>query len=342
MFFTSRKNLILITKAANTAGMNIKTEKRIGLPYIFYRYRKRYGIPIGLTGAILIFILLSSMIWTVDISGNETVTTEDITAFLKSEGIDKGIFTSTVSGNDIEFMLENKFRDISWATVSVIGSRLFIEIKERTSTDEKSPEDIYSNIIASKDGEVVQANIFTGEGKIYPGTAVVKGDLLVSGVKTYNDGRVEFTKSSAEIMALTENHICSQTAFSITAEVPESCKDKYLPIFFNKHNNVKADCFTSTVYFLTSADIIFPIGVSRNSEISFKKVNIELTTAQALLLSFSDFSKTAFGLYEKVTVNKRDIKLNIDNQISVEGNFNCLEDIAIEKSFTVEDNEEIQ
>lgn len=331
-----------LKKAAELSGMRLKIIKRKGLPILFFRYRKRYGIPLGLLLSLIIYFILSSMIWSIDIKGNIIVSDEELNYFLQENGIRTGQFSETISGNDLEFMIENSFENVSWVSASVIGSRLLIEIKEREIDPSESSDVLYSNIVAAKDGEIISADIFCGDGSFYPGSAVLKGDLLVNGVKTYNDGRVEFVRSSAVIKAVTHNHIISHSAKNIRIEKPENIKVKYYPIFFSLSGITKDNengYYSSTEYFIKSADIKFPIGIKRVNSAELKDSEIVLSDIQSLLISFADYSENCLELFKKCEILSRQTELTFEDNLSIEGSFKCIEDIAFEKEFTVDTTE---
>ncbi len=331
-----------LMKTASKSGTRIIIQKREGIPDLIIRYRHRYGIPIGLFVFVIILAVLTSMIWSVDIEGADKIAYEEIEAVLEESGVRKGIFSSTVNCKDIEFSLYKRFDKLSWVSVTIIGSRAFVEVRER-ATEEQSKEEIYSNIVAAKDGEVVKAEIFCGEGEIYPGTAVVKGDLLVSGVKTYRDGAVEFVDSEARISARTTNHIFSSTPTEISVYKKSECKDNYFLYFFGLGLPlgiyVKGDDFTENRYFIKNSDVVFPVGLIREQRYTYSSVDLTLTENQALLIAFYDFALSALKLYEKCEILEKNLSLTVNSGVGINGNFLCVEDIALKKSFTVETEE---
>lgn len=337
------KDIEKVCSAALKSGMNIHITGRRGLRNLWLKYKRRYGIPAGLLIASFLTAVLSSVIWSIDISGNEEIPDEVIYEALEEAGVTKGMFRERVNCDDAEFCLANRLPQLSWVSVYVAGSRMFVEIREREKTEEPADTLSYSNIVAAKDGEIVRADIFTGDGKIYPGTAVLKGDLLVNGVVTMRDGGVKFVDSEAVITARTRNSICTSAATSFSAEAVVRCKDRYLLYFFGIRIPLgmrdKENTFTKTSYFFDSGDIVFPVGLIRENYTLTESRDIVLSEAQAAMLAFADFAESSFELCENSEVLESEISLNFSSQAYVSGEYLCIEDIALKKQFTVEDTE---
>ncbi|MBR3768410.1 MAG: sporulation protein YqfD [Clostridia bacterium] len=337
--FVRQKDLKALMKVCEKSGMELSVLSRKGLPNMFFRYRRRLGVPIGVLLFFCIIWVLSSMIWSVEITGLQKIPEETVVSLLEATGISKGVFSESLQCDDVEFFLANNLQELSWVSVYVAGSRVFVDIRERVDETEITDAKNYSNIIAAKDGEVIRADIYEGEGKIYPGTPVIKGDMLVNGVVTFTDGSVKFVNSEADIWARTQNHISSSSAMNITAEKTVVCKDRYSLYFFGIKipfgKSDKAENFTESKYFFESADIVFPLGVIRENFYELTPNQIEISDIKAALIAFSDFSKASMKLYGEAKILERDIKMYYSSQISIEAKYLCEENIALEKSFTV-------
>lgn len=344
--FVNYKDMKYVFEAAKKSGAEITVLSRNGLPHIFTKYKHRFGIPIGLLIGIFITAVLSSVIWSIDISGNEKIPTETVESLLKEVGIEKGCFRESINCDDAEFYIYNRLESVSWISVYVAGSRMFVEMREREETVPSEEKEVYSNIVASKDGEVVRADIFTGVGKIYPGSAVLKGDLLVSGVVTMRDESVKFVDSSAYISARTKNTVSCIGAKKFTTEKIVDCKDRYFLYFFGIPIPLSLPCeyenLTDNGYFINAGDIILPLGVIRENRYSLRESEIILSEDEAALITFYDFSSASLELMENAQILNSDLDINFtDSQVFIDADFLCIENIAQRKIFTVEDTEKI-
>ena len=331
-----------LTEAAEKSGMSLEIKRRYGLPHIYYRYRKRFGIPAGLAVFILITAVLHSVIWSIDISPTEIIPKESIEAVLSDAGIKCGIFSAGISVKDAEMLLYEKFDDISWVNVRIVGTRLNVDISEvRFSEHQKETQ--YSNIVAAKDGEVTEAGIFRGEGKIHPGTAVVKGDLLISGIVNHRDGTVKFVDSEGRILARTKTFFRSIVPSNLTVKKLRKCKDIYLPVFFgiamSDMVSVKDNCFTESEYFIDGGDVTVPVGAVRRFIYSPEECSIELSEDEARLICFRDFAFICLEHFRKAEILESNIEYSFSGGAEFSGSFISIEDIALKKTFTVEETE---
>ena len=338
--YVHNTELKVLTSAAEKSGMKLEITKRTGLPHLFIRYRKRYGIPIGFMIFTVICAILHSVIWSVDVSPTEFTETEKILEVLKESGVRVGAFSDTINCKDIEYQLYEAFDDISWVNVRITGARMFVDISE-VKVKENVKEEKFTNIVASKDGEIINAEIFRGEGKLYPGTAVVKGDLLISGIINHRDGSVKFVDSEGKIFARTKSFTASTIPLNITVKLQKSCKDIYFPTFFglspDRVINVKQNNFTDSCYYTDGKDVVFPLGIIRRHIYTFEEAVKELSENQAVLLCFRDFAKSCLKLRKTAEIIESDIRLSVNSVAEFSGSFICIEDIALKKEFTVEE-----
>lgn len=334
----------LVYSAAEKSGMELEIIKRSGMPHLFFKYRRRFGIPVGLFVGILITSVLSSTVWSVDISGYENIPLETLEELLRDVGIEKGSFGKNINCDDAEAYLENKLEVLSWVSVYRIGSRVFVEVREREEQITGADKLLYSNIIAAKDGEIVKADIFTGEGKFYPGSAVVKGDLLVNGVVTMRDESVKFVNSDARIIARTHNTVNCSAPKEFAALKPVNCKNRYVLYLFGLSLPLaalcKADNFTDNNRFFDSGSVTFPVGIIRENYFSLEETEVLLDDIQTALLAFCDFSKASLEIYANAEIEDSQININYtDSQVFIEARLVCYEDIAEKKYFTVEETQ---
>ncbi len=324
---------------AKNSGMELHIESRKGLPELIFRYRKRFGIPIGMLLFCVITAFLSCMVWSIDISDTEFIKEEEIIDVLNELGIVKGVFTDSIQTNDAELFIRKRFEKLAWIELNIVGSRVFVSVIERDPAEEKASG--CADIIAAKDGEVIRADILTGEGKILPGTPVVKGDVLVNGITSDENGNVRYYDAEAHIWARTRNILNTSAAKSIDVYRVSACKDKYLVYVFGMNvplfGRVKQKDFTEHCSYLSAGDVVFPIGMIRQNVTELKREKISITEEQARLIAFFDFSRASENYYKNTSVLERTISVTCDNQVSFTGNYLCIEDIALKKEITVTD-----
>ena len=67
-----------LPSVAKKSGIRVHILKKIGLPFIINRYRRRFGIPVGAALFFCFLYFMSAFIWTVEVNGNKTVSESEI------------------------------------------------------------------------------------------------------------------------------------------------------------------------------------------------------------------------------------------------------------------------
>ena len=90
------------------------------------------------------------------------------------------------------------------AAVNIDGSKAVIEVRESVPVPEIADTSTPCNIVAAEDGIITKIQLFRGQEEIKTGSAVLKGDLLISGVKTNLDKSETLVCADGKIFAKTE------------------------------------------------------------------------------------------------------------------------------------------
>ena len=62
-----------IRKTAHKAKVTLKIEQKHGLPFFINKYKSRIGRPIGAAAGFVLIMLLSNFIWSISITGTQTI-----------------------------------------------------------------------------------------------------------------------------------------------------------------------------------------------------------------------------------------------------------------------------
>lgn len=177
-------------------------ERSIGIPHIFYRYRHRYGIFAGIIIMLTIIYASCGFLWDIRISGNDNLSDIIIMRELNAKGLCPGKRISQLDIDRIENAVLLDSDDISWITINLNGTVAHVQIREKNEQPPKK-ETKPSNLIASKNGEIVSLEVFSGKPVVKPGDIVTKGDLLVSGIYDSQSMGYRFRHSSGAVYART-------------------------------------------------------------------------------------------------------------------------------------------
>lgn len=167
----------LFLDAAGDAEVIFTT--KVGLPFIVERFKKRYALVFGVLIFTIVTAFLSSLVWSINITGCEKTAPSDIMNILEQRGIHKWSFKRAVNEDKLKLYIMNSLDTVSWIGIELKGTALNIEIKERTAipyiVDNRAVD-----IVASKDGVIKYMSIRSGEKMVAPGDTVIRGQVLVS------------------------------------------------------------------------------------------------------------------------------------------------------------------
>lgn len=189
--------------------VNVRILEKRGIPFFLFRHRKRKALLFALLGAGSLICFLSLFIWDIEIVGNRSVTDERILDYLNMEQIHQGILKSTLDYRQLAADLRQYFPELTWVSVKLQGTRLLIDLKENGDRAEEAEDSAPADLISDVDGVIVRMVTRAGTPLVSAGTAIRKGDLLVSGsVELLNDsGEVygyQYTAADADIFVKTE------------------------------------------------------------------------------------------------------------------------------------------
>ncbi len=198
---------------AKKFGLKIRIIKKRGL-YFFARKNKiKIGFIFGIFFIIIFNFFMNCFIWEINIKGSENLNKEEILNSVSEMGLFCGTLSKKHFVQDIEWYLLRENKDFSSVEINIQGSVANIFIKEINKESEMvSDDDVPINIVASKYGVIQEIDIFDGQGRVKPGDAVMKGDLLVSAV--YEDRHNKLTLKHARA------HITAKTDYNIIVEFP--------------------------------------------------------------------------------------------------------------------------
>lgn len=187
-FYVSRKSYKELKPFIEKTGVDLKIHNKRGLPYLFYRYKKRKIFILCVFLFIAILYSFSFFIWNINITGENIYTDEQILKVLKSHNVDLGTPIGKIDCSELEKALRDDFDDIAWISCEINGTSLNININETIPADSIKENTKPCNIVAVKDGLITDIYVKSGTRVADKGIEVKKGDILITGaVYLYND-----------------------------------------------------------------------------------------------------------------------------------------------------------
>ena len=187
---------------AQSEGIQGKITERQGLPFLVSRYRKRYGIYIGIILS-AIFMLFSSMhIWEINITGNQNIKKEEILKILALHGIKVGTFIPDIDADLTAEYILLEYSPLSSLAINVKGTVATVDVIERVQKPESEfAEEGYCNLVAEEDGIITNVIAAEGHPEIKIGDVVTEGQLLVNGIVENRYGAFKIVNAKGYVYA---------------------------------------------------------------------------------------------------------------------------------------------
>lgn len=197
--YTHAENRVL--EYFQQCGICAKVNKRKGVPVLWKTYRYRAGLLTGMVLFILLLQIAPLFLWQINITGLDRLNSEYVMDLLRDAGVRVGAFSPSIDRDEVYANVLYASDDISWISVNIRGSSANVEIVERKLTPTAEVMADGANIVAAKDGQVIDAKITRGRRIAENGTVVQAGALLVSGVYDTVKMGTRFVYADAVVLA---------------------------------------------------------------------------------------------------------------------------------------------
>lgn len=319
-------------------GIRIHRSGAFGIPHLLYLYRKRWGLAVGAAIAAFIIAVSDDYLWDIRVTGNERLTYSYIVGALAENGLYVG---SRLDGLDIdrtETLTLLNSDGISWMSINMNGTVAEVQIREAADPPEKT-EMRPANIIAARDGQLEYYEIFSGEPVVKEGSAVRKGDLLVSGVRDGKNGGFALTRAEGKVFALTTREFVVSVPLEYTQKIAVESRnlEKYV-IFFSKEikifkrdpqNGENCDTIDNVEVLRFFGGARLPIGMRTVSEIIFEERTERREADEAMEIAYYELSERIGRELSDAQILKKTIasELTEDSYI-LTCNVRCIENIG--------------
>ncbi len=261
---TTINGYLSIRNAAKKSGMKLKVLEKKGLIFLLKRNKIRVGILVGVCIFATVTAFLSQFIWSISLVGNVELEQDYLLESFQKYGVKVGSPVKILDDDEIAQKVVSEIEQLSWASVNRKGTSVVIEVREKTPAPENYDDKTPTNLIASEDGVIISIDSLYGVEEVKPGSAVTKGDLLISGIVSHPDGTESFVHADGYVKALvkykhtscgddfvTYNQLNEKTRiclffFGLKIPIGPAVADE----FSTKHNS-----------FLETEKILIPVGI---------------------------------------------------------------------------------
>jgi len=332
-----------LRKIAKKTKVKIRIRKKTGLSFVINRYRYRYGIPVGTILFMGIIFFLSLFVWSIDINGNERVSEDEILAELRNIGIYEGRYSKSIDTIHAKNELSLRINEFSWVSINVRGTNVTVDLKEAAPPPKNPRSDEMCNLVAKTDGIIKGFQIYEGNPVVKPGTAVTKGDLLVSGVIDLTGGKTWLCHSRGTVTAQTKREFRAKVELTQTISVKSQKGSKRrvltlfginIPLFTGRHDGeYERDRQINRMQF---NNVKMPFYITESTFYDIEKRTLKVSKERAQELAQEEISRQKIEFDGKIiTIKTCDVAVTNEYAEIVEI-YECEEDIGMKQVILLE------
>lgn len=320
----------------------IHITKKIGFPFFVAKNRKRYGMAVGMLIFFAILYLMSGYVWNICISGNKEIKSEEILSSLNQIGIYEGARISDIEPEEKRNELLLLQDGLAWAAINIEGSKITVDVTETKEKDSLKTDP--SNLIANEDGIIKKIEVKSGVIKTKVGDAVQKGQMLVAGIREYEDGRMDFTRSVGNIYAEVDYSFSTVQPLKVKEflKTGEEYERKVLSIFGVKIplylGNIEGTYETAAnAEKISSGKSYLPIKIISKKFYKTKEVTYTLNEDRAKIRAQKIADKKISELVGSGEIINKHQKIVCDgNTFTINTRIKCLKDIVFEENLLLD------
>lgn len=327
----SVRDFFMLRPLRKKTGVRLRIMEKHGLPFFFYRNRKRKAFFLGILLGFCIMVLLSTHIWNIHVTGNIKNSTPEILLFLEQQGIRHGIAKSKVNCSEIAAMVRKQYPEITWVSARMEGTRLILTVQEGKMAQAKAGgADTPCNISADVEGVIVKMITRKGLPLFKPGDTCKKGDVLVLGrLDIMNDSqepvRYEYVHADADIYVSRDISYYHEFSMDYETTIPtgEERKSFYLKVgnlFFDASGKRRENWrrVTQEIPWRITENFYLPVRLGKIRETACKNIHATYTDAQAKKLARKHLHLFEEKLIQKgVQISENNVKIEIDGTVCV-------------------------
>lgn len=276
-------------------GIPLATDRDFGIPALLFRYRRRWGIFVGLILFWCIVIWSGQVVWSIRVDGNTELEEWEVIEQMKICGMGVGDRIASFDTGIIENRVLIESDTISWISINMVGTVAEVEIREFVDIEEKENY-AAANLVAERWGVIDHFEDARGNIAVEIGDVVSEGDLLVGGVYDVEGGGLRYTCARGKVFARTERQFEEIVPLKYEKKVytGEIKTEKYW-IFFGKEGKIfgnrgksegSYDIIDTIEYWELPGEVFLPVGIRTVRYLEYEIADAERTPAEAEELAY--------------------------------------------------------
>ncbi|MFI3175290.1 MAG: sporulation protein YqfD [Bacillota bacterium] len=202
---TSKDALPLIEYCMEKTHCHVEILEERGLPAVAKKSKGRELLVYGFFSFMLGLYLLSTLIWSVEVTGNTRVSTEDLLAFCAEYDISSGKRKKTIDQDDVARRLLLSFPELSWVSIALEGTNVHIKVAETIVQPELVDKETLTEIVATSEGVITKVVVNRGTPLVAIGDVVSKNDVVIGNEiimgEEGSEQQIEYVSADGEVYA---------------------------------------------------------------------------------------------------------------------------------------------
>lgn len=171
-----------IKQLASLENYEINVENKEGLVAYILKLWNRKELLVAILFSLSLLIVLSNIVWKVEIVGVPPEIEEKIQDKLKQNGLYEGAWTFTLTPlNILQKQIADEIPEVLYVGIERKGTAYIVQAEEKLII-EKEPEKELQHLVANKNGVIQKMFVESGLPLVNVNDVVKKGDILVSGI----------------------------------------------------------------------------------------------------------------------------------------------------------------
>ncbi|MFD2369709.1 sporulation protein YqfD [Brevibacillus sp. GCM10020057] len=206
-------------------GCRSHVEGRGGLPFWLIRLRKRAGLVIGAFLFFLGLYMLSSFVWTVEVSGTRHMDPQKVLQAAEKVGIKEGAWKVKLKEPLVmQKELMGLLPEVTWVGVEIQGTKVRLQVVEKDAPVKPLPTSP-RHLVAKKRAVISTILPEVGRSQVAVNQLVEKGQVLISGIignETRQQAVSARGKVRGEVWYVSDVSVpLTQTMYRLTGEKQE-------------------------------------------------------------------------------------------------------------------------
>ena len=164
-------------RAARKTHTRVHIMARYGWPFIAARWWRRKGLLTGISIIALVLTILSQLVLSISVTGNQNVVTTEVLERAEKLGLKTYAYSKDLDLNQIAKTLQEQLPDAAWIGVERNGTGILIKVSEKKRPI--IPEEV-GNLVATHAGIVKEIMVIQGIAQVHEGETVRAGQVLIT------------------------------------------------------------------------------------------------------------------------------------------------------------------